>query len=173
MRRVNGIKWARMLEGKPPFHTATRSVSVKNIGLRYEKDLAKGLGAKFRHGAWWEYKDSNGPGWCQTDFFGRAKDWIIVLESKLTWTKDAEEQLWELYIPVLSQALGVRRSQILPVVVCKYLTKETDRPVWSTLRDAVQQSMEMSAPFCAVWHHFGGVPRLVEEMGYGKESNAA
>jgi hypothetical protein len=111
---------------------------------------------------WWEYRDVGGIGWCQTDFFGKAKEWAIILETKLTWTQDAEDQLYELYVPVVACALGISRSQVLPIVVCKYLTCSASRPVCDTLRGAILESMETSAPFCSVWHHIGGVPLLKE-----------
>ena len=160
MRNVVGLKWARTLEDKPAFIPIGRPRGAKSEGLRYERSLAKGLGARFRHGLWWEYRDAGGISYCQTDFFGRAKEWVILLESKLTWTMDAEEQLYELYIPVVACALGIPRSQILPIVVCKYLMRQADRPVSSTLKEAIKAAMETSAPFCPVWHHLGGVPLL-------------
>jgi hypothetical protein len=171
MKPAVGIRWARTLDERPNFIPINRpKKGVKGEGLRYEKALAKGLGAKFRHGLWWEYRDAGGIGYCQTDFFGKAKEWIILLESKLTWTMDAEEQLHELYVPVVAAALGIPRAQVLPIVVCKYLTSGASRPVSDTLRDAILRSMEISAPFCSVWHHLGGVPLLRElekEKVYG------
>jgi hypothetical protein len=165
MRQVEGLKWAHSMENKPAFLSAAKAgKNVKGDGLRYERALAKGLGAKFRWGMWWEYRDERGIGYCQTDFFGKAKQWVILLEGKLTWTPEAEEQLHGLYVPVVSCALGIPRSQILPIVVCKNLTHATSRPICDTLRDAIEQSMEISAPFCPVWHHIGGVPLLRREL---------
>jgi hypothetical protein len=155
---------------RPAFIHPSRPRGAKGEGLRYERALARGLGSKFRCGAWWEFKDDAGIGCCQTDFFGKAKQWVILLESKLTWTQEAEEQLYELYVPVVAMALGVQRSQVLPIVVCKYLTRETQRPVCFSLKEALEQSMNVSAPFCSVWHHLGGVPLLREmekEVVYG------
>lgn len=165
MRPAKGVRWAHTLSDPPSFLHSTREPhgTSRREGLRYEKSLAKGLGARFRHGLWWEFQDEGGIRYCQTDFFGRGKEWIILLESKLTWTQDAEEQLWELYVPVVACALRVPRSQILPVVVCKYLTREAgSRPIGSTLKESIRECMNVSAPFCAVWHHIGGVPQLME-----------
>jgi hypothetical protein len=167
VRQVVGLRWARKIEGKPAFIPLSRPRGAKGEGMRYERALAKGLGAKFRYGMWWEFKDDGGIGVCQTDFFGMAKQWAILLESKLTWTMDAEEQLHGLYIPVVAMALDIPRSQVLPIVVCKYLTRSASRPVCDTLKEAIQQAMEINPPFCPVWHHIGGVPLLKEELRYG------
>jgi hypothetical protein len=170
MRQVVGLRWARPLEGKPAFIPGSRPRGAKAEGLRYERSLAKGLGSKFRCGMWWEFRDDGGIGCCQTDFFGKAKQWIILLETKLTWTPEAEEQLYGLYVPVVAMAMQVPRSQVLPIVVCKYLTREAERPICFTLKEALEQSMNVSAPFCSVWHHLGGVPLLRElekEVVYG------
>lgn len=163
MRRVVGLRWAKPLDGKPSFLPCTRAArGVRGEGLRYEKALARGLGARFQHGLWWEYRDECGICYCQTDFFGKSSEWAIVLESKLTWTQDAETQLWELYVPVVACALGFKRDRVVPIVVCKYLTKESVRPIGASLKETVQLGREVSFPFCAVWHHLGGVPRLME-----------
>jgi hypothetical protein len=168
VRQVSGLRWARQIEGKPAFIPFSRAgKNAKGEGIRYERALAKGLGAKFRYGMWWEFKDDGGIGVCQTDFFGKAKDWLIILETKLTWTMDAEEQLYGLYIPVVAMAMGMPRSQVLPIVVCKYLTRSASRPVCDTLKEAIQKAMEINPPFCPVWHHIGGVPLLKEELRYG------
>lgn len=168
MRQVSGLRWARQIEGKPAFIPFSRAgKNVRGEGIRYERALAKGLGTKFRYGMWWEFKDDAGVGVCQTDFFGKAKQWAILLESKLTWTLEAEEQLHGLYIPVVAMALQMPKSQILPIVVCKYLTRDTARPIGSSLKETIQLGMEINPPFCPVWHHIGGVPLLKEELKYG------
>jgi hypothetical protein len=164
VRSIAGLRWARTLDEKPNFLPVGRPRGAKAEGLRYERALAKGLGAKFRWGLWWEYRDAGGIRYCQTDFFGKAKEWVILLESKLTWTVDAEEQLHELYIPVVAMALKVPRSQVLPIVVCKYLTRSASRPVCDTLKEAIHAAMEINAPFCPVWHHLGGIPLLRNEL---------
>jgi hypothetical protein len=166
-RRAGILRWAHSLENRPAFLPAHRAgKNAKGVGIRYERALAKGLGAKFRHGLWWEFKDESGIGYCQTDFFAKAKQWIILLETKLTWTIEAEEQLYGLYVPVVACALSIPKSQILPIVVCKNLTKETARSIGSTLKESIQLSMETNAPFCSVWHHIGGVPLLRELEQY-------
>lgn len=154
--------WAKSIEKKPSFIPASCPRGVRREGIRYEKALAKGLGARFQWGVWWQFRDAGGMSCCQTDFFGKGKEWVILLESKLTWTQEAEEQLWELYVPVVACALQMRIDRIVPLVVCKYLTRETLRPIGDSLREAVQFGRETSFPFCAVWHHMGGVPRLME-----------
>ena len=164
MRKISDIRWAKTLEGRPSFIRSTRLTGVCREGLRYEKGLAKGLGAKFRHGVWWEYRDAGGVGYCQTDFLGRAKEWVIILESKLTWTEEAEEQLHELYIPVVACALNIPRTQVLPIVVCKYLARGVQRPICDTLREAVQSCISVGSSearsYTPVWHHIGRVPLI-------------
>ena len=135
MRTVSRLRWARPIEGETFIHSPFAPKGrERGRGLRYERALAKGLGSKFRHGMWWEFKDDAGMGVCQTDFYGKAKEWIILLETKLSWTRDAEEQLHDLYVPVVACALQVPRSQVLPIVVCKYLTSGAARPCSSTLK---------------------------------------
>jgi len=162
-RRINGIKWAKQLAARPGcIPENRRPTGARAQGLLYEKDLEKGLATRFERGAWWEFEDREGKGFCQTDFWAGAKEWVIILEVKLSWCEEAEDQLFGLYCPVLSKALGVPWKRLLPVVVCRNLARGLDRPIKSTLQEALRAVREndnwiTGAP---VWHHVGGVPML-------------
>jgi len=160
-REVVGLKWAKILEKRPRAIPEAKRVSgAKLAGLRYERALAKSL--PLAHGVWWEFEDRNGPGWCQTDFVGTSGAWVVVLEAKWTWTHEAEEQLFGLYLPVVAKALRVPLGRVIPVVVCKKLIRGLSRPIRPSLQEALEVSYESSSAVagCAVWHHLGGVPLL-------------
>jgi len=165
-RRINGIKWAKQLAGRPGcIPEVKRATGARAQGLRYEKDLEKGLATRFERGAWWEFEDREGKGYCQTDFWAGAREWVIILEVKLSWCEEAEDQLFGLYCPVLSKALDVPWKRLLPVVVCRNLTRGLDRPIASSLQEALRavrraDNWITGAP---VWHHVGGVPLLKVE----------
>ena len=98
----------------------------KAAGLKYERNLAEGLpGAK--HGQWFKFVDSNGPGFCQPDILLRTPVGIAVLESKYTWTQAGHVQLDKLYIPVVEMAWPDQPA--FGIVVCKVLTADVD-PSW-------------------------------------------
>jgi hypothetical protein len=159
-KSVIGLKWARLLEERPRNIPLVRARPGRlGDGVRYERSLAKGLG-QFRHGQWWEYRDETGISCCQTDFVARMRDWTVLLECKLTWTEEAEEQLWGLYVPVVSRALQVDGGRVLPVVVCKNLAIGMGRPICGSLQEALVRGEDLPSPFCSVWHHIGGMPIL-------------
>ena len=163
-RRIKGLKWAKRLENRPKCLGAPKRVSgAKAAGVRYEKALAKGLPKAIEHGVWWEFEDQEGKGFCQTDFLWVRDDFVLVMECKYTWTVEAEEKLWGLYVPVVERALRARI--VVPVVVCKRLVPGLARPIRAMLAPAIEASYEGASPVsgCAVWHHLGGVPRLREE----------
>ena len=103
-RRVYGIRWAR--ECPPPeIATRSRAGGAKARGRAYEKALEGALPAGSHRGLWFEYEDRNGPGWCSPDFLLRRNGEILVLEAKLTATREAWSQVEDLYFPVLECAL--------------------------------------------------------------------
>lgn len=54
-------------------------------------------------GPWFYYKDEKHSGYCQPDFlyFPNKTKTIVIVEAKLTWTPVVENELRELYSPVL------------------------------------------------------------------------
>lgn len=96
---------------------ASRPRGAKALGVRYEKALAAAL-PDAKRGQWWEFVDSNGPGWCQTDLMVEGERSVLVLEAKYSWVMQGHTQLELLYRPVVELALG---KPLLGVVVCKSL----------------------------------------------------
>ena len=157
-RVVQGLKWARRLASRPSGIPEGRARGAKLKGLQYERALAKALGSRMLHGIWWEFEDSEGRGFCQTDFLGFARGFTVILECKYTWTEEAEEELRGLYVPVVSVALAKPLGSVLSVVVCKNLIKGLKRPICDSLAEALETSYSgLSTP---VWHHTGAVPLL-------------
>lgn len=105
-RRVTRLQWARRC-AKPKHINFPRARGTKAMGLRYEGAFAKALpGAK--HGQWWEFFDTNGHGYCQTDFLLVHDGELFVIETKLTDIEGGRAQLEELYLPVIAVALARR-----------------------------------------------------------------
>ena len=119
-RRIYGIRWARECS-KPDFSHETPRKGTKAAGLAYERALATALGSAARHGPWFEFEDRNGLGHCQPDFLLRKGDQILVLEAKLTTTREAWAQLEWLYFPVL-ECLLRGHARIGGAVVAKHLS---------------------------------------------------
>lgn len=114
-RKVVGLRWARLGDG--PSLPMRRPRGAKALGIRYERALARALPSAI-HGQWWEYEDLNGHGWCQTDLILLVGSEIVVLEAKYSWVEKGHEQMEELYLPVVSMALG---QTPLAIQVCKNL----------------------------------------------------
>ena len=111
----------------------------KGAGIRFERSLAKALKHAI-HGQWFHFIDANGPGWCQPDLIICGKKRTIVLECKLTFTRDAHDQLEGLYRPILTKAYG---TEVVGVVVCKNLTPYMPGEVIvDSLEEAISASFE-------------------------------
>lgn len=133
MRIVSRLQEAERLKGWPEIIPRSRSRGVKALGHRYEKAVARQLGAEAKQGVWWAYRDANGPGLCQTDFIIVGEIWVVILECKHTWTMEGMEQLEYLYIPVVEMALDKRA---IGIQICKHLTPDVPE-VFDSLETAV------------------------------------
>jgi hypothetical protein len=136
-RHIYGLKWARELSDWPLGIPRNRPRGQKALGRRYEVAVGKQLGKQAIGGKWWEYKDLNGTGLCQTDYMLVGKTWIVVLECKHTWTDEGLEQLQFLYIPVVE---AVKKMPVLGVQVCKNLTPGAVGPVFNDLAEAIKDA---------------------------------
>lgn len=155
--RERGTFKARKLDCRPGCIPVGRPRGAKAEGLRYEKSLRPHLESRFSAGQWWEYEKNGRKKFCQTDFWAIAGERVIILEVKLTWCDEAEEQL-DLYRRVLLTALGLRSA--LVVVVCKHLVQGLERYVSPNLQGALRYGME-NPGVVPVWHHIGGQPLLL------------
>lgn len=118
----------------PPPPKRRPASSAKTAGLAFEDAVADALGECAARGEWFTYTDARGDGWCQTDFLIPAKDGVIfVLEAKLNWVSGAAPKLKNLYVPVVSKALG-RRA--LGIVVCKGISSACDGIIVQDLESA-------------------------------------
>jgi len=113
---VKELEWAQKAE-RPPGMPIGRPRGAKAVGVRYEKALAKALPGMV-HGQWWNFRDRNGNGYCQTDFVLDREDFALVLEAKYTWVLAGHTQLRDLYIPVVGRALA---KPVFGIVVCRNL----------------------------------------------------
>lgn len=110
------------------------------------------LGPMAHHGQWFEFWDKNGRGYCQPDIVFRSKGNIYIIEVKLTDIDQAERQLIELYIPVVSKALGETARGI---IVTKYLTNIKDL---SLIADSLEKAIEKTQRVIPVLHYIGKGP---------------
>ena len=147
-RAVVGVSWARACSRPASIPVGKPRKKCKLAGLGYERDLAKALPAA-KHGQWFEFRDRNGAGHCQTDLILDCPLGLVVLEAKYTWTEQGHKQVEKLYQPVLGQAFPGRN--ILGIVVCKVLTRETPRGwVCRDLDSAIKRAF-VGAPTVLHW----------------------
>ena len=137
-RTVYGLRWARAAT-KVPFGAPRPRKPAKRLGIKYEKDLALALGPSWVHGAWFEFSDQNGPGYCQPDLYRVYADCVVVLEAKYTWVPEGHPQIEHLYRPILEK---VYDRPCVGVVVCKNLVLGALAKHFSTLAEAVFQSAQ-------------------------------
>lgn len=119
-RRVQGLKWAREALF-PPWPKPRARANARGAGIRYERAIAGAL-PQAKHGLWLEFEDRKGHGFCQPDFILKLTHDLVVLESKLTDTPGAQDQLTQLYLPVVEM---VYSSKVRGLVVAKNLTPES------------------------------------------------
>lgn len=110
-RKVQGLYLAR--KATCPHQASRAPRGVKALGLVYERAVARALPGAL-HGQWFYFEDANGPGYCQPDLL--VQGWI--LEVKLSDTQEALGQLTDLYLPVVTAALG---GQWRGLKIVKYL----------------------------------------------------
>ena len=145
-RRIKGLLWARTCD-RPKGLPWVQSRGAKAAGLRYEQKLAKGIW-KAAHGQWWQFSDSGGLGHCQTDVLVQLDGRVLVLEAKYTWTEEGHRQCEDLYLPVVSCALGL---PVIGVQVCKILTPDTPRGTVARTLDEASVMASHGRRTCLHW----------------------
>lgn len=115
-RAVEGLRFADRV-ARPPCIGKSKPRGAKAHGVRYENSLAKALRGA-RHGQWFQFMDSNGLGYCQTDLLLEFEKCVVVLEAKYTWTPEGHFQVERLYAPVVSKAMG---KPTFGLVICRAL----------------------------------------------------
>ncbi len=112
---------------RPQGMPTSRLRGTKRMGMKYERDFAKALTARFPSALlvsqWFRFLDSNGSGFCQTDIIVKLADKCLIFECKLTDCDKGRSQLSRLYLPVVERAFGLPAYGI---VVTRHLSKETE-----------------------------------------------
>ena len=75
---------------------------------------------------WIRYVDAEGPGLCNPDIVLECDDRVLVLECKLTQTDVAENQIFQLYAPVIRLMWN---KPILGVAVFRNLIRQPKNPI--------------------------------------------
>lgn len=148
-RKIKGLKWARALDSRPAQIPQARPRGLKAKGLAYEAQVGQIVPGATR-GQWFEFWDSNGPGFCQVDYIlpGPGAGFVL-LECKLTWTPEAFEQLEGLYIPVVCAATGF---PAIGLQVCRNLVPGLTSTVVADLERGVQYALLGRQ---VAWHWLG------------------
>ena len=146
-RKVSGLLSASPI-ARPKCIPRSRPRGVRALGLRFERALARALPTA-THGQWWEYEDSDGHGYCQTDILLPWDGGFAILECKLTDTEAAREQLEELYLPVVRKAL---RKPVTGIIVTRHLTRTSDL---SKVHDSLGLALIASRTRIPVFHWLG------------------
>lgn len=113
------------------------SSEAAKLGLRYERSVGKRLSnlalyinGTLEHNPWFRYRDllSSEPEKLKLacpDFIFLYENKIIVIECKLTYVRDAEQKLIDVYIPIVRAAFPlIPRAMIRGLVITKNLTPE-------------------------------------------------
>lgn len=114
----------------PEVVLARRASAAQKSGLRYERKVEMALSSLVRqHPAArvefqlpLHFKDANGPGTGILDFLLTVDDFVIVGETKLTWTPAAPEKLQKFYLPLVMCLLG--SVKVRGLIVCRSLIPE-------------------------------------------------
>lgn len=131
-RKVSNLLRASRVE-QGPFKIKASNASAKR-GLQYEQRVFTALKAfvsedkffKIEHNPWFSFTDANGHNYCAPDILLHYKhSTVVIVEVKLTWVKEAEPKLEQLYCPVISLALD---RLVAPLVICRNLIPEAPRP---------------------------------------------
>lgn len=153
-RQVRGLRWARLREAGP--FGRSRPRGAKAMGVRYERQLAKQLGAGWRHGQWIEFEDANGRGWAQPDFILIGQRRLVVLEAKYTWVPEAMAQLDLLYRPLCEALWGL---PVVGFVVCKNLIPQIQGNLWTDLGEMLEIGRNLDCLHWIgtgpLWHDLG------------------
>jgi hypothetical protein len=153
IRRVAGLKSASLLDSRPSSIPIDRPRGSKAAGLRYERAFGAAQ-PHLRHGPWFEFVDSSGPGYCQPDFLLDRPNSIVLFECKLSLVSQAFDQLFGLYKPVVEATLG---KEVFGIVVTKHLRPSAGLAIVSTMHDALFQ-VAFGKP--TVLHWLGVVAQL-------------
>lgn len=145
--KTRGLKWARLLEGKPPFITehAPPSDQYQAEGLHFESLVVQYLEGRFentKHGPWFQFRDAKGMGWCQPDILVITDSYILVIECKRTYTEEGITKLLHLYRPVIRKAL--KNEDIRLLLICHNLLPSAQNVV-SSLKEGIEYGKETPA----------------------------
>ena len=121
-------------------------------GLRYESRvaaLARSLGLRVKHGQWFRFRDAGGVGYCQPDVLALSSaeghHRLLVIEAKLTQTREGEAQLSRLYVPLMARLYQV---PIIPILIFRNILWEAERQL-GALEDALRLPVRSGS---APWH---------------------
>lgn len=122
----------------PAVFTAKRKRprGAKGLGVKFERELAKALGTRALHGQWFQFHDSKGRHFCQTDFLIFAREAVYCLESKLGNIEAGRAQFSELYKPILEY---VYRRPAHGIIVARHITQDPTG-VCTSLEEAAFQA---------------------------------
>lgn len=155
-RRISGLLWARPCP-RPRTIPKTRATGTRAAGLAYERRLAKAICAEHPlafSSQWYEYEDAAGPGFCQPDIVIPGKDFVTVIEVKLSAQESAWLQARALYKPILEM---VYRKPCICIVATKFLRRERAGDiVAASLADAVASAHVLNIQ--PLWHWIGRGP---------------
>lgn len=111
--------------------------------MAFENKVAKQIAARWpdaEQGAWFEFQDTHGRGYCQVDHLVLFDHCVLVFETKLT-EGSADMELLSLYRPVTELAYGrptilcspckvLRRQPKFEVTDLSYLPTLASGPIW-------------------------------------------
>lgn len=141
LREIHSLTSVTRGHPGPEVVLARRASAAQKSGLRYERKVEMALstlvrqrpGAKIEFQLPLHFKDANGPGTGILDFLLTIDDFVIVGETKLTWTPTAPEKLQKFYLPLVMCLL--RSVRVRGLVVCRSLIPEaaSTTPILSSL----------------------------------------
>lgn len=120
----------------------------KHVGRKLKNWIASGqLYGKLYLGQWFNFVDDNGFGYCQPDALLETKDFVFILECKLTYTDWAWPQLRKLYKPIVEH---VFQKPTITIQVCKNMYF-----VPNNLINCLSEIVDSPKDGCLTWHFLG------------------
>jgi len=133
-RSIAGLSYAAMCL-RPAHIPKSRPRGAKAAGIRYERALGAMI-PRAEPGQWFEFRDLNGPGHCQTDLLIVGAKRIVVIECKLTDVEGGRAQLEGLYMPIVEMVWPDKKP--LGIVAARHLSRVGDESlVETTLKGAL------------------------------------
>lgn len=93
---------------------------------------------RVRYHEWVQFADRHGSGYCEPEAFILLKEFVFLVECKLTGKPEGKLQLEWLYAPVLSSIFA---RPVRSLLICKCITEKTPGPFVKSVEEFLLSDM--------------------------------